>query len=45
LKETFQDLHLILALLVSVLGLVIVIRVRWSRTAPPPDRCGGDRPS
>jgi membrane protein DedA with SNARE-associated domain len=42
LKETFQDLHLILALLVSVLVLVIVIRVRWTRTAPPPDRSGGD---
>jgi membrane protein DedA with SNARE-associated domain len=42
LKETFQDLHLILALLVSVLDLVIVIRVRWTRTAPPPDRSGGD---
>jgi membrane protein DedA with SNARE-associated domain len=33
LKEAFSDLHLILALLVTVLVLAIVIRVRWSRTA------------
>ncbi len=31
LKESFHDLHLILAFLVLVLGLVIVIRVRWMR--------------
>jgi len=41
LKEAFGDLHLILALLVTVLVIAIVIRVRWSRTAaggsgPPP---------
>lgn len=33
LKEAFGDLHLILALLVSVLLIVIVVRVRWARVA------------
>jgi membrane protein DedA with SNARE-associated domain len=33
LKETFHDLHLILALVVAALVLVIVIRVRWARSS------------
>jgi len=31
LKETFHDLHLILAFVVSVLVLLMILRVRWSR--------------
>ena len=36
LKEAFGDLHLLLALLVSVLVLVMVIRLLWARTTARP---------
>jgi len=38
LKETVHDLHLILAVVVCALVLVIVIRGRWARAAPPATR-------
>jgi membrane protein DedA with SNARE-associated domain len=42
LKETFHDLHLILALVVVALVFVIVIRVRWARSNPTGPARGSD---